>query len=128
MLSDDVKITFLNASELTWEIALNNFVEMGNGNLLSLFGNCYLTLNELMHVGELLQDTSALSFEDLSRYLPDQFTNQNLSVKSIFNNQIRSHFPVLIVSKRNRSYIIIYQLNFEFPDLDTLFKNSEMNY
>ena len=66
MLSDDVKITFLNASELTWEIALNNFVEMGNGNLLSLFGNCYLTLNELMHVGELLQDTTALSFGSVS--------------------------------------------------------------
>ena len=66
---------------------------------------------------------------DLSHYLPDQFTNQNLSVKSIFNNQIRSYFPVLIVSKRNRSYIInIYQLNFEFPDLDTLFKNSEINH
>lgn len=100
LLSDDVKITCLNASDLNWEIALNNLVEMGNGNLLSRSGNCYLTLNELMRVGEILQDTSALSFDDLSHYLPDQFINQNLSIKSIFNNQIRSHFKVLIVSKR----------------------------
>ena len=128
LLSDDVKITCLNASDLNWEIALNNLVEMGNGNLLSRSGNCYLTLNELMRVGEILQDTSALSFDDLSHYLPDQFINQNLSIKSIFNNQIRSHFKVLIVSKRIWSYIInIYQLSFEV-DLDTLFENSEINH
>ena len=62
-LSHNVKITCLNSSDLTWEIALNNLVEMQNGNLSSLLGNCNLNLNELMHIEKLLEDTSVLPFE-----------------------------------------------------------------
>ena len=102
---------------------------MPNGSLYSFSGNFYLILNELIHVGKLLHDASAVLFEKLSLYLPTQFTNQNLSTKSIFNNQIPSHLPVLTGFKRNRSYIVkIYQLSFQYSYLENLFENSEINH
>ena len=98
---------------------MNNLVEMHNGNLTSLTGE---SLDELIDVGQMLEEASAVSFEELSLFLPERFNNNTKSMKSIFNLKLPFQFPIFLLFNRNRSFIVnLYQLAFDYPDLDSLF-------
>ena len=119
-----ITIICLNDATLTWEYALNDLMEMQNSNLGTFRWSNHLSVEELLNVGNTLQETSAVSFEELHLHLPDRFTT--IASSKAVPRQLASHFPVIIVSNEQHSFLInLYQLTFDYPELNSLFEIKE---
>lgn len=122
----EVTITCLNNSTLCWETALGDLIELENGFVPVEHGRGkrYLTTSELITVGNLVKDSTAISEQELSFYLPSRLKSQ-----AFINNilkQLLKHFPVLLLHKKNEKYLInMHQLGFGSDALDALFNNKQ---
>ena len=83
-----------------------------------------MSVEELLNVGNTLQETSAVSFEELHVHLPDRFTT--IASSKAVPRQLASHFPVIIVPNKQHSFLInLYRLTFDYPELNALFEIKE---
>ena len=107
------------SSETSFEILIE--IENGDSPSWKRQLNRYLPVSELISLGNLIKDSTAVSEKDLGYYIPERMRcNQHIS--NVLN-MLQSHFPVLILHKKDCRYIInMHQIDFHNKELDALFE------
>ena len=117
-------ITCFNNNSLSWESAFEVLIEIENGNSEweGQEDKC-LSISELINLGNLIKDCTAISESELAFYVPNR-----LSAKiSTIITQVAVHFPVMILNKTEFKYIVnMHQIDFNDDELDRIFLFDEV--
>ena len=109
----NVSLSCNNDCSLSWETSFEILIEIENGDSPTWKRqlNRYLSVSELISLGNLVNDSTAVSEKELGCYIPERMRcNQHIS--NVLN-MLQSHFPVLILYKKDCRYIInMHQIDF----------------
>ena len=125
--SEMAKLFCMNSSALSWEDAMYPLIELQNGGEKFKMPAALLTVEEAISIGTLLEDTMAVSTEELRMYLPRRYRDKVENMEPLIK-QLLMCFPLLLLTKGSEQYLVnMQQLDFNCSELDELFgvKHSE---
>ena len=125
--SEMVKLFCMNSSALSWEDAMYPLIELQNGGEKFKMPAALLTVEEATSIATLLEDTMAVSTEELRMYLPRRYRDKVENMEPLIK-QLLMCFPLLLLTKGSEQYLVnMQQLDFNCSELDELFgvKHSE---
>ena len=110
--SQMAKLFCMNSSALSWEDAIVPLIELQNGREKFKMPAALLTVEEAISIGTLLEDTMAVSTEELRMYLPRRYRDKVKNMEALIK-QLLMCFPILLLKKGSEQYLVnMQQLDF----------------
>ena len=119
---ENCQINCMNSSSLTWEDALSSLETLQNGNKKFKMSNAMLTIEEVIKIGTMMSEATAVSIEELKLYLPARLITATGEILNSALKQLLIAYPLLLMKRSGHIFLInMHQMEFNCDELDLLF-------